>query len=91
MYINLGGFSMLAKIQKWGNSQGLRLDKHLLQNANISVGDAVDIAAKDGIIIVERIRKRHGRHNLEELVAKIPKNYKASEVDWGEASGKEVW
>ncbi len=82
---------MLAKIQKWGNSQGLRLDKNLLQDANINIGDAVDIAVKDGIIIVERLRKKHGRHSLEELVAKIPKNYKAGEVDWGEPIGKEVW
>ncbi|MDT8397515.1 MAG: AbrB/MazE/SpoVT family DNA-binding domain-containing protein [Pseudomonadales bacterium] len=30
---------MLAKVQKWGNSQGLRLPKHLLESSDIVVGD----------------------------------------------------
>ncbi len=33
---------MLAKIQKWGNSQGLRLTKNLLEDAQLDVGDEVD-------------------------------------------------
>jgi len=82
---------MLAKIQKWGNSQGLRLAKNLLSDANIGVGDEVDIAVKDGIIIISPTKRQRGRHNLKELVARIPKNYQTSEVDWGEPVGKEVW
>ena len=30
---------MLTKIQKWGNSQGLRFTKALLEEAQINVGD----------------------------------------------------
>ena len=29
---------MITKIQKWGNSQGLRLSKTLLSDADIDVG-----------------------------------------------------
>jgi len=82
---------MLAKIQKWGNSQGLRLAKNLLADANIGVGDEVDIAVKDGIIIVSPAKTKRGRHNLKDLVARIPENYQAGEVDWGEPISKEVW
>lgn len=82
---------MLAKIQKWGNSQGLRLSKTLLADAQIGVGDEVDIAVKDGMIIVSPAKRKRGRHNLKDLVARIPENYQASEVDWGEPVGKEVW
>ena len=82
---------MLAKIQKWGNSQGLRLAKHLLADVHIGVGDEVDIAVKDGIIIVSPAKMKRGRHNLKDLVARIPKNYRTSEVDWGEPVGKETW
>jgi len=28
---------------------------------------------------------------LEELIARIPKGYKAKEFDWGKPRGKEVW
>jgi len=35
--------------------------------------------------------KLRGRYNLEDLVAHIPEGYEASEVDWGEPVGKEIW
>ena len=82
---------MLAKIQKWGNSQGLRLAKPLLANAHIDVGDEVNIAVKDGNIIVSPAKKRRRRHNLKDIVARIPENYQTSEVDWGEPVGRETW
>lgn len=82
---------MLAKIQKWGNGQGLRLSKNLLADAQIGVGDEVDIAVKDGIITISPAKRKRGRHNLKDLVARIPENYQASEVEWGEPIGKEVW
>ena len=46
---------MVAKIQKWGNSQGLRLAKHVLENAGISVGDDVEIIIGEEEI---RIKKK---------------------------------
>ena len=82
---------MQAKIQKWGNSQGLRLTKNLLADAQLGVGDEVDISVKDGIMIVTPAKRIRGRHKLKDLVARIPENYKTSEVDWGEPVGKEVW
>jgi len=82
---------MLAKIQKWGNSQGLRLPKNLLADAQLGVGDEVDISVKDGIMIVTPAKKIRGKHRLKDLVARIPKNYQTGEVDWGEPVGKEVW
>jgi antitoxin MazE len=82
---------MLAKIQKWGNSQGIRLAKNLLADAQLGVGDEVDISVKDGIMIVTPAKRIRGRHNLKDLVARIPENYQAGEVDWGEPVGKEVW
>jgi antitoxin MazE len=82
---------MLAKIQKWGNSQGLRLTKNLLADAKLGVGDEVDVSVKDGIMIVAPAKKIRGKLSLKDLVARIPKNYQADEVDWGEPVGKEVW
>lgn len=82
---------MLTKIQKWGNSQGLSLTKNLLADAQLGVGDEVDISIKEGILIVTLAKKIRGKHSLEELVARIPENYQTKEVDWGEPIGKEVW
>jgi len=82
---------MLAKIQKWGNSQGLRLTKHLLADAKLDVGDEVDVSVKNGIMIVKPAKSIRGRYNLKDLVGRIPKEYESGEIEWGEAVGKEVW
>ena len=82
---------MVTKIQKWGNSQGLRLAKQVLEDARISVGDEVDVAARDGMIVIAPARRIRGKQSLQELVSRIPKNYKPGEVDWGKPTGREVW
>jgi antitoxin MazE len=82
---------MRAKIQKWGNSQGLRISKNLLSDVQLDVGDEVDISVKEGVMIVAPAKRIRGRYNLKDLVARIPKNYQPGEVDWGEKVGKEDW
>jgi antitoxin MazE len=82
---------MVTKIQKWGNSQGLRLPKQVLEDAHISVGDDVDVAARDGLIVIASARRARGKQSLQELVSRIPKDYKGEETDWGKPIGREVW
>jgi antitoxin MazE len=82
---------MITKVQKWGNSQGVRLSKGLLSDVEIHVGDAVDVAARDGVLVVTPVRRVRGGHDLRELVRRIPKDYKSEEVDWGYPVGREVW
>jgi antitoxin MazE len=82
---------MITKIQKWGNSQGLRLNKQVLEDAQISVGDDVDVTSREGLIVIAPMRRVRGKRNLEELVSRIPKNFKAGEIEWGEPVGREVW
>ena len=82
---------MFVKIQKWGNSQGLRLSKNILTEAQIQVGDEVNLSVKKGVIQIVHARKIRGRYKIEELVARIPEDYQNHEIDWGEPVGKEVW
>ncbi len=82
---------MLAKIQKWGNSQGLRISKNLLSEAQLDVGDEVDISVKEGIMVVAPAKRIRGHYSLRDLVTRIPKGYKPGEVEWGEPTGKEIW
>jgi antitoxin MazE len=89
--IQQGGLIMVTKIQKWGNSQGLRLAKQVLEDAHISVGDDVDVTARDGLIVVAPARRVRGKRSLQELVSRIPKGRETEEIDWGQPAGKEVW
>ena len=82
---------MLARIKKWGNSQGLRFPKTILEEARIKIGDQVSVTAQEGVITIETVNKSRGIYDLEELVLKIPKDYQAEEVDWGVPVGKEEW
>jgi len=82
---------MVTKIQKWGNSQGLRLALNVLDCAHLAVGDEVEICAKDGQIVITPLRRVRGKRDLGELLQRIPKDYRPGEVDWGKPSGGETW
>ena len=78
---------MLVKVQRWGNSQGLRLSKQLLEQANIAVGEDIEIVAKKGQIILKKTKK----FDLAEMVSRMPKDYQVQEESFGKPVGKEVW
>jgi mRNA interferase MazF len=82
---------MIARVQKWGNSQGLRLSKETLDNADISVGDEVDVAVRDGLILIAPAKRLRGKYKLSDLVKRISSDYETQELQWGEVVGKEVW
>ena len=82
---------MVTKVQKWGNSQGIRFTKAILEDAQINVGDEVSVSVQPGRIVIEPVVRVRGRYNLKELVSKIPKDYQAQEVNWGSPVGKEAW
>jgi len=82
---------MRTRIQKWGNSQGVRVSKELLADAAIEVGDPVEITVQEGSLVVLPVRRARGGHDLAELVARIPEGYASEELEWGPAAGKEVW
>jgi len=82
---------MLTKLQKWGNSQGLRFSKAVLEEAQLKVGDQVSVSVQGQKIVIEPATKIRGKYRLKDLVSKMPKNYKAEVVDWGAPVGKEEW
>ena len=82
---------MVTKIQKWGNSQGLRLPKHVLEDTRLDVGDEVDVLSRDGIIVIAPVRRVRGKHSLKSLVARIPKGHVGEEIAWGDPVGREAW
>lgn len=83
---------MITKVQKWGNSQGLRFPKPILKEARIQVGDEVSISVQDGKITVQPVRhRRHRPVRIEDLINRMPADYQVAEVNWGAPVGKEIW
>ena len=49
---------MQTTIVKWGNSQGVRLPKVLLERVNLSDSDAVEVTVESGTIIIKKVEKK---------------------------------
>ena len=82
---------MLTKVQKWGNSQGIRIPKNLLEKSQIRIGEEVEITIEDEKIIIESTNKVRGKYDIAELAQKVPKDYNSEEENRGAPVGKEVW
>ena len=81
---------MTVNIQKWGNSQGIRIPKHMLDDLSWSDNETVDITVENGKIVIERSSPSQ-KKNIVELFEGFNGKYDAEEFDWGEPSGREVW
>ncbi|MBU4540322.1 MAG: AbrB/MazE/SpoVT family DNA-binding domain-containing protein [Firmicutes bacterium] len=82
---------MQTSIVKWGNSQGIRLPKHLLSSAHISDRDVVEVTVEEDSIIIKKCCKRKKYRTLEELFEGFDGDCTTTEIDWGKPVGKEVW
>ncbi|PPK59874.1 antitoxin MazE [Malaciobacter marinus] len=81
---------MTAKISKWGNSQGLRVPKDIMESLQLHIGDNVNITIVDGKAIIEPIKQNIPEYDLNELVSKVPQDYKVNE-EFDTTLGKEEW
>ena len=87
---------MKTILQKWGNSQGVRLPKVLIEPLGLTPGTEVDLmvsADAESIVIrrSERSRSVRGRYRIEDLVSRMPPDSETTEFEWGKAVGKELW
>ena len=79
---------MTATISKWGNSQGVRLPKDIIQLLELSIGDKVELKREGNKVIIEPIKKK--RYDIKELVKMIPDDYNPHE-EFHTQTGKEEW
>ena len=89
-YIRKELVNMTTTIQKWGNSQGVRIPKILLDTVKWSENEEIEINAEDGKLIIEKA-KEHKRKNIKELFKDYKGDYEPIEIDWGETKGGEIW
>ncbi|MDT3699549.1 MAG: AbrB/MazE/SpoVT family DNA-binding domain-containing protein [Thermincola sp.] len=80
---------MLTTIQKWGNSQGIRIPKNILETASLRENDKVEILAEPDCIIIRRSPKKH--LTIEERFKGYIGEYRCHEADTGKSTGNEVW
>ena len=81
---------MTTIIQKWGNSQGIRIPKILLDSVNWEVNEQIVILVEDDKLIIEKAKDKK-RKNIKELFEDFKGEYEPIEIDWGEPKGGEIW
>ena len=79
---------MHAKIQKWGNSLGIRIPKAYAYEARVSAGAIVDVRVIDGNIVLQPVSQQY---DLEDLLANISDDNIHAEIDTGSPIGNEAW
>lgn len=80
---------MRTRVQKWGNSLGVRIPKVFAREARLAHDSAVEITLVDGKIMVEPVVEPG--LTLQQLLADITEQNLHGEVDTGPAVGKETW
>ncbi|MBC8245376.1 MAG: AbrB/MazE/SpoVT family DNA-binding domain-containing protein [Verrucomicrobia bacterium] len=87
---------MKTTLQKWGNSQGVRIPKSIIDTLGIDVGCEVKLElsgdqSKITISPTVDARPVRGRHRIENLLESSPTDAFKGEVDWGKPEGQEAW
>ena len=80
---------MIATVQKWGNSLGVRIPKPLAQDAEMKIGGIIKMTLVNGRLILES--KKMKRYSLGTLLKSVTSKNLHEEYDAGEPVGKEVW
>ncbi len=80
---------MVTKIQKWGNSLGLRIPKSFAEETGIEEGSPVDISLNGNRLIIRAVRKP--RYKLSRLLSKVKKSNLHGEIPTGGPVGRETW
>ena len=83
------GVIMQTQVKTWGNSQGIRIPREVLQEADVSVDDMLDVKVSNGVIMLV---KPFRHKTLEERAAEYGGRLDLDgEFDWGEPVGREIW
>lgn len=81
--------SIISKVVRNGNSQAITLNKKILQEAGLSIGDNLNVEVKDGEIKFTKNDK-----SIIEEIHNFYLNggyYDEEEIDFGEPVGREIW
>ena len=77
---------MEAKLQKWGNSDGKRIQSSFLKLLNLKTNDKVDLKFEDDKIIITK-----AKISLEEKFKQYNGENLAKDFIWDKNQGKEIW
>jgi antitoxin MazE len=87
---------MKTTLQRWGNSQGVRIPKQLVERIGVDIGSKVIISlnANQSTITIAPVRDTRpvrGRHRIEDLIAASQTDSFDGSEFWRNPEGREAW
>ena len=80
---------MEIKLQKWGNSDGIRIPQVMLKSLNLKTNDKVKIEqVEDKIIITKSVTEKI---SLKERFDSYHGKNLSKEFTWDDRQGNEIW
>lgn len=80
---------MEARLQKWGNSVGIRIPSNIMKSLNLKINDVLELKTEENkIIMTKTIRKTI---SLEERFKVYNGENLAKDFEWDEPQGREIW
>lgn len=86
---------MTATLQKWGNSQGIRIPKQIIKDLSLKENDILSIERIDNTIVFKKAKVHKSlKDRLEQFydkpISRI-KKIEVEEIDTGSPVGEEIW
>ena len=79
---------MEARLQKWGNSIGIRIPMNMLKTLNLKLNDSVELINEDNKIV---IIKKEKKISLKDKIANYKGENLAKDFVWDDNRGNEIW
>jgi len=86
--LNIYIIPMTTKVQRWGNSLGVRLPKFAAEQVSLKAGSEVDVRVDGGQIVVRPLKKKS--YKLKDLLAAIKPAHLHPEIGGGRPAGREL-
>ena len=87
MFILILGGNMKSKLQKWGNSQGVRIPNSFLKQLGLKENDNIDISTSEDCIII----RKDNYKSFDEIVDGYNGDYVCEEFEPYDVRGNELW
>ena len=87
MFILELGDKMKSKLQKWGNSHGVRIPSSFLKEIGLKENDNIDISVVHDSIII----KKDNYKSFDEIIKGYNGDYVCEEFEPYDVRGNELW
>ena len=76
-------------LQKWGNSDGIRIPSTLLKALDLKTNDKIELVQDGDRIILSKSKNKN--ISLDQLFKEYNGENLVKEFEWDETRGKEIW